>query len=201
MVEQGNTEDVVRRYLASVDKTDLGRRRWEDPNTRPGNALCRLVEVRVTDEAGEPGTIFMSSQPIVVTVEFDLARKHSSLAVQFDLFSADNSVVFRSSHTDAPESSRPRLVLGRNAAQCVIPPGLLNSGRFSVGVQIQLHSSEMILHEQSVLSFDVIADHGESLSLNTQGRPGVIAPILPWSAVEPVADDGSEERPVPVSQS
>ena len=200
LVEDGRTEDVVRRYLSSVDSTELARRRWEDPETRPGNALCRLVEVRVTDQAGEPATIFMSSQPIVVALEFDLAELHSSLAAQFDLFSSDNSVVFRSSHTDSPESSRPRLVLGRNAVQCVIQPGLLNSGRFTVCVRIQLQSSEMIVHEDGVLSFDVIADHGESLSLNGQGRPGVVAPILPWSAVEPAVDADSEERSVSGSQ-
>ena len=107
-------------------------------------------------------------------------------------------MVFRSAHTDAPEASRPRLVQGRNAVRCTIPPGLLNSGRYGVNVRISLHMTRWIVHEDGVLSFDVVADHGESLFLNAQGRPGVVAPILAWNAVEPAVDADHETAPVPL---
>jgi lipopolysaccharide transport system ATP-binding protein len=196
LVEQGDAEGVVRRYLASVDTSEVGRRLWEDPDARPGNELCRLTEVRVTDDLGEPATTFLSSQPIVVTLEFDLAATDSSFIAGFNLAAVDSTVVFHSGYTDMPETSRPRLVPGRNAIQCTIPPGLLNSGRYSINVRISLLNMQWIVHEDGVVNFDVIADHGESLFLNSPDRPGVVAPILAWNAVEPLSSDGHEALPV-----
>jgi len=197
LVQQGDVEDIVRSYLASVDTSELGRRRWEDPEIRPGNDVCRLVEARVSDELGEPATTFLSSQPIVVTIEFDLLRTDPAFTAGLDLTTIDGSVVFRSSYTDAPEVSRPRLVLGRNAMRCTIPAGLLNSGRYGINVHMQLHNSQLLVAEMGALGFDVIADHGESLFLNSGGRPGVVAPILAWNAVEP-ANEGGEVSAIPL---
>jgi lipopolysaccharide transport system ATP-binding protein len=198
VAQEGGVEDIVRGYLASVDTSELGRRRWEDPEIRPGNDVCRLVEARVGDELGELATTFLSSQPIVVTIEFDLLRTDPAFTAGLDLTTIDGSVVFRSSYTDAPEASRPRLVTGRNAMRCTIPAGLLNSGRYGINVHMQLHNSQLLVAEMSALGFDVIADHGESLFLNSQGRPGVVAPILAWNAVEPAADEGGEVSPIPL---
>src|SRR2546426_739236 len=114
VVEDGETEPVVRRYLTAVEPPELGRRRW-DAGEQPGTDLCRATEVRVTDEAGSPATTYLSSQPIVVTLEFELARTDTAFSAAFDLAAVDGSVVFRSAHTDAPEASRPRLVQGLNA--------------------------------------------------------------------------------------
>jgi lipopolysaccharide transport system ATP-binding protein len=198
LVARGDVETIVHRYLSSAESPDLGRRRWDDPETRPGTDLCRLVEVRVTDEGGDPATTFLSSQPIVVTLEFDLARLDSAFSAAFDLAASDGSVVFRSAHTDTSEASRPRLVVGRNAVQCTIPPGLLNSGRYAINTRLSLHMTRWIVHEDAVLQFDVVADHGESLFLNAQGRPGVVFPILSWNAVEPTVLVGREASTVPL---
>ena len=198
LVAQSDVETIVHRYLSSSEAPDLGRRRWDDPETRPGGDLCRLVEARVTDEGGTPAATFLSSQPIVVSLEFDLTRVDPSFSAAFDLAAADASVVFRSAHTDAAEASRARLVVGRNAVQCAIPPGLLNSGRYSINVRLSLHMTRWVVHEDTVLQFDVVADHGESLFLNAQGRPGVVFPILPWNAVEPSVLDGGRADPIPL---
>ncbi len=196
LIQDGAIEDVVRGYLASVDSQDLGRRRWADPEERPGNELCRLAEVRVTDESGSLATTFLSSQPIVVTIEFELARTDSSFSAAFDLASVDGSTVFRSAQTDVADASRPRVVPGRNALSCTIPPGLLNSGRYAINLRFSQHMTRWIAYEDGVLSFDVVADHGESLFLNAQGRPGLVAPILRWDAVEPTSGDLEPAEPL-----
>ena len=53
--------------------------------------------------------------------------------------------------------------------------------------------------EESVLHFDVIADHGESTSLHAQGRSGVILPVLDWTAVEPQSEAKPAALPLPAS--
>ncbi len=63
-----------------------------------------------------------------------------------------------------------------------------------MNLRIGLHWVKWIVYNDDVLRFDVIADHGESLFLNDQARPGVVAPILHWEAVEPSAELGEFER-------
>ena len=194
LVAEGDIDSVTQKFLASVESPELGRRRWEDPGTRPGDELFRMVEIRVADQSGKPSTSFFSSRPIEVTLEFDLAHIDPSLTLGFDLATVDGITVFRSYQTDGAEQDVPSLVPGRNAVRCTIPPGLLNGGRYLLNPRVSLHSLKWIVHDDAVVYFDVVADHGESLFLNANAtaRPGVVSPILPWSNVAPAADDAVE---------
>ena len=187
LIAQGEAESVIRGYLASVGRTDEGRQVWTDDHLL-GDELCRVRAVTISDEDGAPGAAFFSSRPITVTLEFDLARTDPSFTAGFDLATIDGVVVFRSYLTDQSDDAGMRLKPGRNAIRCTIPAGLLNSGRYLVNLRIGLHWIKWIVYSDDVLQFDVIADHGESLFLNDQARPGVVAPILTWDAVEPTAD-------------
>jgi lipopolysaccharide transport system ATP-binding protein len=187
IVSSGSIDSVIRDYLSSVESPDLGRRRWDDPESRPGDELCRVVEVRVTDADGKPGTSFFSSGPIVVTIEFDLAEVDPALVVGFDLVTVDGVPVFRTFQTDVPADAMPALRPGRNAVRCTIPAGLLNAGRFVVNLRILLHFTKWIVHDTGSLYFDVVADHGDFV--NMSARPGSVAPVLPWKSVEPTDDD------------
>jgi hypothetical protein len=112
---------------------------------------------------------------------------------------ADGVLVFNSHHRDVPDDVVPRFHKGRNAFRCTIPPGLLNAGRFIVHLRVSLHNIRWIAYEDSVLTFDVIADHGQSPFVNAQPRAGIIFPILDWEAVEPVADES--RRPAAIAAS
>jgi lipopolysaccharide transport system ATP-binding protein len=186
LVDDGTTDAIVRRYLASFEPLDNGSKRWEEAESRPGNDDCRLVEVRVSDDAGRTGSTFFSSQAISVAFELDVLTPDPALVVVFDLISADGTTVFRSYSTDAGAGVRPGAQRGRSAVSCTIPPGLLNEGRYLVGVKVHSRGIDGILHEVGVLHFDVSADHSESFYITPfQGRPGVVAPVLPWTSIDP----------------
>jgi lipopolysaccharide transport system ATP-binding protein len=186
LTAQGDAESVIRGYLASVGRTDDGRQVWGDDHLL-GDDLCQVRAVTISDEDGAPGSAFFSSRPISVTLEFDLARTDPSFTAGFDLATIDGVVVFRSYLTDQSDAAGSQLKPGRNAIRCTIPAGLLNSGRYLVNLRIGLHWIKWIAYSDDVLQFDVIADHGESLFLNDQARPGVVAPILHWDVVVPSA--------------
>jgi len=192
LTAQGDAEAVIRGYLASVGRTDEGRQVWADDHVL-GDEMCQVREVTIADEDGVPGAAFFSSRPIKVTLEFDLARVDPSFTAGFDLATIDGVVVFRSYLTDHDDEAGTKLKPGRNAIRCTIPAGLLNSGRYLINLRIGLHWIKWIVYSDDVLQFDVIADHGESLFLNDQVRPGVVAPILPWDAVAPSEGDRSLE--------
>ena len=184
LVAQGPVETLVGRYLASIESADASVRRWEDPETRPGDDLCRVAEIRIADHEGRPASSFFSSNPIVVTIEFDLARVDAAFGIGFDVATFDGVTAFRTWQLDAPDAELPQLRPGRNALECTIPAGLLNFGRYAINLRSWLHNTSWIAHDDAVLQFDVIADHGESL-YQDHSRPGVVAPALVWTVTQP----------------
>ena len=199
IVMHDDVQTVARYYLASVDSSENGRRRWPDPSSQPGDDLCRVVEVRVVDDNGEAAGSFFNSRPINIEIEFDLASEEPSFSIAFDLLTADGVQVLGPHHRDAPDDEVPEFHAGRNCFRCTIPPGLLNAGRYVVSLRISLHRIRWVAYEDGVLSFDVIADYGESLFVNSFPRAGVISPTtVEWSAVEPHADE-ELAPPVPAS--
>jgi lipopolysaccharide transport system ATP-binding protein len=189
MADDGETDGVVRRYLALVEPLESGIRRWDDPASRPGNETCRLAEVRVSDANGETRATFFSSQEIFVSFEFDLGQVEPALVVAFDLVSSDGATVFRSYSSDAGEDIQPGERAGRAAVRCTIPSGLLNAGRYLLNVRVFARGIDGVVNAPSSLHFDVTADHGESYFLTPlHGRPGLIAPVLPWEVVEPESE-------------
>jgi len=194
LVTEGDSESVIRGYLASVGRTDDGQRVWADDHVL-GDETCQVRSVSVADDEGVPAAAFFSSRPITVTLEFDLATVEPSFTAGFDLATIDGVVVFRSYLTDASDEVGMKLKPGRNTIRCTIPAGLLNNGRYLINLRIGLHWIKWIVYADDALQFDVIADHGESLFLNDQARPGVVAPILKWDVIESSFGQDSVKAP------
>jgi lipopolysaccharide transport system ATP-binding protein len=187
IVDDGPTDVVIRRYLDSVEPLETGRRRWDEPDKRPGTDQIRLVEVRAEDETGAPNATFFSSGPINIVLELDVLTPDPALVVLVDLVAADGSYVFTSYNVDGNPDMRPGLRVGVHALRCRIPAGLLNGGRYIVNVRVLSHGIDGAIHEKGILHFDVTLDHGESYFVGSHHqRPGLIAPVLQWDEVEPI---------------
>jgi lipopolysaccharide transport system ATP-binding protein len=186
LISDGDAESIAGEYLASVGGLEGALRRWDDPAEQPGDNACRLVEIAVVDEHGEPAATVFSSKPSYVTIAFDLDTVHPAFNVGFELTTPDGVVVFNTFFRDG--ASTPQLAAGRNVLRCPMPRALLNTGRYLVNLRISLHNVRWIVNEDAVIQFDVLADHGESLFLHSTTRGGVIAPALEWQA-EPRAED------------
>ena len=195
IVDDGPTDAVVRRYLASIEPLETGRRRWVDPALRPGNDDCRLVEVRAEDENGAPSATFFSSQPIDVIVELDILAPDPALVAAIDLVAGDGSTVLRSYNVDGDSDLRPGLQPGVHALRCRIPACFLNGGRYIINVRVHSHGIDGTINETGILHFDVTPDHGGSYFVASHvARPGVIAPVLQWDEVEPAEDAGGVRK-------
>ena len=185
LVADDATDTIIRRYLSTIDAREGGLRRWEDPETRPGNDACRLVEVRIEGASGETSSTFFSSEALSVVFELDVRTPDPGLIVALDVLTPDGFTVFRSYSADGGAIGLGSRT-GPVAARCTIPSGFLNGGRYLVNVRVHLRGIDGIVNEIGVLQFDVTADHGESYFVTPiHGRPGVVAPVLPWEVVEP----------------
>jgi hypothetical protein len=160
-----------------------GERRWA-ADEAPGTDALRLRAVRISAGGQVRGT-FGSSEQLSVELEFMANTSNPGLCVGFDLADSLGSTAFRSYQTDLPAGRWPVLRPGLNRWRCLIPPGLLNGGGYSVCPRIGIHNVEWIVQLDSVVRFEVTLDHGASPLWNSLGfrnRPGLVAPILEWSA-------------------
>jgi lipopolysaccharide transport system ATP-binding protein len=187
IVAQGATRSVVADYLSQAGPSN-GERVW-DLKSAPGNAEVKLTAVRVLDGRGKPSGTLSTEDELFVELDFVVRSAIGTLCVGFDLANHEGLTVFRTYQTDLPPEHWPSIEKGRNRWRCRIPKGLLNRGDYVVNPRISIHNVSWIVNTQAAMRFRI--SMGRGLSPLWVGRPGVIAPILQWSAV-PDAPNWSE---------
>ncbi|MBI5649277.1 MAG: ABC transporter ATP-binding protein [Chloroflexi bacterium] len=176
---------AVREYMMT-SASESGEVVWGDLTTAPGDDLFRLRAVRLIGRNGQPSMRFQSGESIRVRMEFDLAQVNSALVIGFDLTTPEGVTVMRCYHNDSAEKNWPPLHIGRNCIESQLPASLLNAGSFVISPRVSLHCVRWILKLDSVVLFEVELTHGVSPFwnvVNSRNRPGVIAPIISWVAV------------------
>jgi len=191
MVMQGATQPVVARYLGvgqylAQGQSRLGQKVWS-PDAAPGNSDFRLTAVRVLSPNGEPSSTLGTDGEVYVEFDFLVRRANTGLCVGFDLADAKGITLFRTYQTDLPQERWPPVKMGHNSWRCTIPKGFLNGGEFVVNPRIGIHNIFWLVHEDAVLRFQMVLNHGVSPlwnSLTAESRPGLVAPIFDWKSVE-----------------
>ena len=181
LASDGPTDTVLRDYLTGghARRSEIA---WHDPGSRPGDESFKLKAVKVLSGHGNSSSVFRTSKPIRVQIEFDLTEIVHELGVGFDLFSADGAMLFRSYHYDDEPEQWPKLMLGHNCLECVIPPGILNGGEYVIRMCVLQQDVKWILNGTPEIAFKVEFDHSRS-PFFFKLRRGVIAPVLKWSSV------------------
>jgi lipopolysaccharide transport system ATP-binding protein len=185
IVQSGDSRSVVSRYLANSG-TITSEMIWNEQST-PGNDAIRLNTVRAYAEAENDGGVYQSGQDIYIEMRFSANKNPSDLCVGFDLLTPQGETVLRSYQTDLPAQQWLSLKQGQNVWRCRIPGGLLNGGIYHVCPRIGVHNLYWIVYLDSVVQFEVVLGHGISPlwnSLDRRSRPGTIAPILQWQAMQ-----------------
>ncbi len=180
VVNDGPADKVVEDYLRHNQSTESAVS-WA-PDERPGDDDVRLGSLAILDEEHRPAASFLTSQPVIVSMEVDLRRVPDDLVLGFDLMMDDGTVVVRSYQTDGPRVGWPTLRTGYNRLECVIPPGLLNDGRYTVLPRISIYKVRWIVHSDRGVAFDTERDTTDSV-YGLSPRPGVVAPTFKWVAL------------------
>ena len=203
IIRDGDPETVINGYLGSATQAFTSEVKWDDPGSRPGNDLIRLIALRILSSSGEPQAFYGSSEPIVIEVEVELIGRHRALFIGFDLMNQYRVILFRSCHNHLAEQEWPPLNLGYNKLRCTLPGNLFNNGVYYVTPRIALHLLNWIVFDDSEVAFEVQMDHCKSpfwTNCHTMSFPGVIAPFLPWRSVDTESHETNRPRPIPVRQ-
>lgn len=177
----GDPDQVVAKYLRGLGGETATS--WADSDGL-GDADIALVGLKVSSHGAEVSAgSLRSSDDIVVTLEVRINKVRPGLCIGFDLIGRDNVTLMRSYDTDSNTAGFRALSPGISRRCCIIPRGLLNAGHYALAPRIGIHNQYWILNGESLVEFDVILDHGQSPywnALDSNNRPGLIAPILQW---------------------
>ena len=175
----GAADEAILRYENDHNLL-LQCREWSEDQA-PGDNDVKLLRIAVTQERAN--AIIDSSKPVLVTIDVFCTKIEDGLTIGLELFWRDGTTLWYSHCTDGAPRDWPILTNGFNRLVCTLPANWLNTGRYTLAPRMSIHNRRWIVNIPPCIEFDVSLNHGESpywTSLSSGGRPGPLAPVLPW---------------------
>jgi lipopolysaccharide transport system ATP-binding protein len=181
MVLRATSPEAVDYYLAA-GHTSSGERFWEEDEVPSSAAPFRPVALRLLNSRHRNVDSIRSTEPFYVEMEYCLDVPVTGLRIGFYLNTARAESVFTSFDTDDPGmfekyTNRPA---GRYISRCTIPPDMLNSGRYLLGVNASSYQIRRYFQDEDALGFNVDATGAPGMHWS-EPRNGVVRPRLQWS--------------------
>jgi len=173
--------EAVDFYLnRGMDK--VGERYWEEDEVPASAAPFRPLAIRVRDKNGNISDSLRSVEPITIEIEYQLSEEVTGLRVGYYLMTTRGEAVFTSFDTDDTDlfNAYPARPKGTYTSRCVIPPNLLNEGRFVLGINASSYHIRRYFQDEQALTFSVDAS-GAPGTQWPEPRPGSLRPALAWS--------------------
>jgi lipopolysaccharide transport system ATP-binding protein len=130
LICQGAVADVMANYLLG-DSTSPGERCWEPGVDAPGDAVARLLRIRVRDESGQTRSSVDAGESFDVEMEFEVRADDFTLFPSFTINNEWGTAVLWSTDSGTASHGRPRRA-GFYRASVRIPGDLLAEGTMTV---------------------------------------------------------------------
>jgi lipopolysaccharide transport system ATP-binding protein len=175
------TPEAVDYYLSSGE-AQAGERLWDADEVPASAAPFQPVALRLRDQRGNIVDTVRSTEPLTIEWEYRLSAPVTGLRVGFYLSTMRGEYVLTSFDTDDPGlfekfGSRPA---GHYVSRCVLPPDLLNDGRFALGVNASSFGVRRYFQDEQALAFNMDIS-GAPGTHWPEPRPGPIRPRLDWN--------------------
>jgi len=180
MLMRASTPAAVDFYLSS-GHAQAGERSWDADEVPASSAPFHPLALRLRDGRGQVMDTVRSTDPVTLEVEYRLDLPVTGLRVGFYLSTMRGEYVLTSFDTDDPGlfekfSSRKA---GRYVSRCILPPDLLNEGRYALGVNASSFGIRRYFQDEQALAFNVDAA-GAPGTHWPEPRQGPIRPRLAW---------------------
>ena len=140
----------------------------------------RFLRVAVLAPNGSPAAQHQLTSGITVEFDYQLVRTVRGAQVVFELWNELGVCVLCSTDFDTdPGRFFADKSAGRHRARCHVPANFLRPGIYSLSLSSSVPNVKFLASLPNVLSFEVVDDGSVLLKLS-QGRAGVVLPILPW---------------------
>jgi lipopolysaccharide transport system ATP-binding protein len=167
-------------YLSS-GFSEQGERVWTPDEVPAESAPFVPIALRVRDGQGRISESVRSVEPITIELEYRLDAPIKGLRVGIYLMSTRGDHIFTSFDTDDP-SQYERLITrpaGKYISRCVLPPDLLNEGRFILGINASSYRIRRYFQDEQALAFTVDGAGAPGMQW-PEPRLGPVRPRLDW---------------------
>ncbi len=184
IVRDGAIEDVVQTYL-TMGSGVRGVREWE-PDSAPGNDLCRLLRLRCIDGDGEPRDSFDIRRPVHLEFTYEVLKMGARLHPSFFLYNQAGQAVFISGAMHAPQWANRERAPGLYHSRAELPGNLLAEGTYTIAAILHTLTvgkpSQVHVHERDAVAFTVYdrVEGGSARGEHIGAYPGVVRPIIRW---------------------
>lgn len=178
IIDFGRTEDVVSKYMGqqTVSKTS---QTWELDNA-PSSEFIKLTKAEVRSVLEAP--VIRPGDPF--EFEFVIYNKKDDnykITITYHLTDEFENLLFIGS--TALTNREFNAIKGYMKFNCLIPPNIFNSGKFTISKFFVIKDSFTILYQHdNLLTFEVTSDyayeHGKSGKIE-----GLIKPLLEWKVI------------------
>lgn len=182
-IMEGDTENIILYYLNDGNQLSA-HKIWKDIQKAPGNEIVRLNEVNVHDKNLRVMENFEITQPIGITMRYNVLEEGHEMTHVFNLFNEEGIHVMNNHDvtSDLSNASRDK---GEYEATMWIPGNFLAEGMFSISIAIVRQDPVAVhFHEHDAVTFKIYDDiKGNSARGKYTGKfPGVIRPLLHWES-------------------
>jgi len=181
IIEQSNSIHKLISYYLEANFKTTAIKKWE-LGVAPGNDIVRLLEIKVHNQAKEVSDHFDITQPIGITVQYEVMQNGFILTPGLNFFNENNINLFDSHDTSIQWKDKPKHK-GTYMSTTWISGNFFAEGIITVGVGIitpdpfQIH-----LHEENVIVFNVFDRLADSSARGSYvgNFPGLIRPLFEW---------------------
>ena len=184
LVMRAPTQETVDYYM-STGYAQTGQRIWEADEIPETARPFRPVALRLCDQKGKVVDTVRSTEPITITIEYQMQAPITGLRVGLYLMTTRGEYVFTSFDTDQPDmyerfSVRPE---GHFTSSCTVPANFLNEGRYVLGINASSFRVKRYFQDEQALTFTVDVAGAPGMQW-PENRLGPVRPALDWR-IEP----------------
>jgi lipopolysaccharide transport system ATP-binding protein len=179
LVMQGSANECVAAYLKGATES---QGEIVTAALAQGSAPSDLRFLRAAALApdGRPSAQVNFSAGVTIELDYELTAPVRGAQVVFELWNELGTCVLCSTDFDTdPGRFFSEKKAGRYRTRCRVPSDFLRPGTYSLSLSASVPNVKFLAALPNVLSFEVVDDGSVLLKLS-QGRAGVILPILPW---------------------
>lgn len=177
----GGVRNVIDHYLSGNVSVE-GETQLHSPyEMQPGQELS-LQAIRIRDSHGRVTGSIDAVRGCIVEVDYVVHREIRGGQVSLELWNGQGVCVLCTTDLDScPESKSTARLPGLYRASCRLDPTWFRAGRYWISLGASVPGLRTLDEAPHAISFEVV-DTGSVEHKLAQGRRGIIAPTIKWSA-------------------
>jgi len=179
-----NVNDGIKNYLSNCLGTVCAE--WINENEIRTNDYFMPLSMRlINGNGGAVVNCFGNNEDVWIEIIGRVKNSNDLLQIGYALYSDDDQqLLYWSTQADEENSHWPKLIDGCYKFSSKLPRRFLNEGSYRIELLSVMYCREWLYHpgnDGPTIRFEVSGGLSDS-SYWTQKRPGIMAPVIPWSA-------------------